>query len=684
MRLPFMNDGPEWRHWRVVAGALLLWLMSAAALAAAPAPQSASPADQQQRIERLSANVRNATAVRAVRRLQVALNHYREAGLWREAAQLFTRDATAQYGAQSLAGRGEIAAFLQSQVLAGTGRRQLGEGDLNTHLAFSPVITVDADGRIVRGRWHELSMTGRYGANADWANGIYENVYAEENGIWKIRHLHYYPSFVGPYAPGWRNADRGDSVTIAPFHYTPAGAGTPIPLDPVISPADRAPADAAGRKRRVAQLAAQLACLQAESKIRSLQSAYGFYMDRRMWDDIADLYADDGTFEPGQRGVYRGRASIRHALEQIGPKDLAVGVINDHIQLQPVVTLAPDCHSATLRGTEFVMAGQNGGDAAWGINFHDDTYRFIDGRWRLQSAHVYQRMRSDYTQGWAKSAFPVRTAAAGYEPDAPPTVKYAAYPVFYVPPLRFPNPGRDRRPFGNPSVAASAGSLDELLAAAERDLDIVNAQDGAENVSNAYGYYIDESLWDNTAELFAVNGSKELAGVGNYIGREHVRESMVGRYGRGGRRAGSMTLHQKTEPVVTVADDGRTARIREKLLQLNSSRDGDGSYIIGIYENNIVRENGVWKISRMDLDYTWNASYSTGWARVTPRRAAAAPAGASATPAAPAAPARANNVPPPDGPLRGAPAAPYPDLATMAFHYRNPVSGRDPPELLPP
>ncbi len=73
--------------------------------------------------------------------------------------------------------------------------------------------------------------------------------------------------------------------------------------------------------------------------------------------------------------------------------------------------MAADCQSATLRGTEFVMAGQNGGDAAWGINLHDDNYRFIDGKWRLQSAHVYQRMRSDYTQGWAKSAFPVRTAA---------------------------------------------------------------------------------------------------------------------------------------------------------------------------------------------------------------------------------------------------------------------------------
>ncbi len=629
------------------------------------------------RLERLSVSVRHATALRSVKRLQNALNHYREAGQWQEAAALFTRDAVAQVGTFAVAGRAPIAAMLQSQALAGTGRRSLGEGDLNSHMAFSPVVTMDPDGRVLRGRWHELSMTGQFGLRADWADGIYENEYVAEDGIWKIRRLHYHPSFAGAYAPGWRNADQSDKVTIVPFHYSPDRAGTPIPQSPPLTAADRSPRDAVGQRGRIAQLTAQLACLQAESTIRSLQNAYGFYMDRRMWDDIADLYAADGTFEPGQRGVYRGRASIRHALEQLGPQDLAVGVINDHTQMQPVVTLAADCRSATLRGTELAMTGQNGQDAFWGINLHDNSYRLIAGKWQLQSVHVYQRLRSDYAQGWAKSALPVRTAAAGYAADAVPTVIYAAYPAFQVPPVRFSNPGRDRDAFGRPAALTLTGSLDDALTAAERDLDVVVAQDGAENVSNAYGYYIDEFLWDNTADMFAVNGSKELAGIGNYIGRERVRESMVARYGRNGRRAASMTLHQKTEPVVNVAPDGRSARIREKLLQLNSARDNDGSYIIGIYENNVVRERGVWKIARMDLDYTWTASYSTGWARVAPPVPRAAAAAAARPPAV-------NNGVPPDGPLRGAPAAPFPELATMAFHYKNPVSGRDPPELLPP
>ena len=638
----------------------------------APAVEAVRAQAQRLRLERISAGLRHATAVRAARRVQAALAHYREAGLWDEAARLFTRDAVMQAGDQRYQGPAAIASFLQSRALAGTGRTGLGYGDLNTHLVMSPVITLDADGRTVRGRWHELSMTGRYGERADWANGILENEYVEEDGVWKIRRHHYHPSFLGTYAQGWRNADRSDTVTVVPFHYTPDRAGTPIPLQPEITAADRAPPDAAGQRERAAGLLADLRCLRAQSEIRSLQSAYGYYVDRRMWDDVADLFTASGSFEPGLRGVYRGRASIRRALEQFGPRDLAAGVINEHTQLQPVITLSADCQSARARVSELVMIGQNGAEAFWGINIQENGYRRVNGRWQIDSMRSIRRLRSNYEQGWQHSALAATPAPEGFAPDAPPTSRQAAYPAFQVPPLHFANPAGEGAPFGDPSVVA-AGSLEQLLAAAERELAIVVAQDGSENVSNAYGYYIDEFLWDETADVFATHGEKELSYIGNYIGRERIRASLFARYGRGGRRAAGMTLHQKVAPVVTVAPDGRSARVRTKLFQLNSARDGDGSYISGIYENSLVRENEVWKIRKMDLEYVWNASYSTGWAKVAER----------AQPRVPVAVARSFE-PAPDGPLRGQSAAPFPDVAPMAFHYVNPVSGRAPAELLDP
>jgi hypothetical protein len=218
-----------------------------------------------------------------------------------------------------------------------------------------------------------------------------------------------------------------------------------------------------------------------------------------------------------------------------------------------------------------------------------------------------------------------------------------------------------------PELLTRVGELERKLRRAE-------AYDGAENVSNAYGYYIDEFKWDDTAELFARDGWKELSYIGTYVGREHVRQSMVLRYGSKGRTGKMMTLHQKTQPVVDAAEDGRSARIRERLFQINSVTDAPGSYIGGIYENEVVLEDGVWKISQMDLDYTWTTSYKTGWAQARSEDAArfAPPPGAPPPPLAP------------DRPLRGVVTAPFPEIVDVPFHYRNPVSGRAPAVLLLP
>ena len=106
---------------------------------------------------------------------------------------------------------------------------------------------------------------------------------------------------------------------------------------------------------------------------------------------------------------------------------------------------------------------------------------------------------------------------------------------------------------------------------------------------------------------------------------------------------------------------------------MNASRSPGGSWMSGIYENAAVKENGVWKLSAMDLDYTWSADYLGGWAN--------ADAGAFSR-FVPAAGSLTGDAAP-DAPLRGIITPPYPtDVVDMAFHYRNPVSGREPPVLL--
>ena len=149
---------------------------------------------------------------------------------------------------------------------------------------------------------------------------------------------------------------------------------------------------------------------------------------------------------------------------------------------------------------------------------------------------------------------------------------------------------------------------------------------------------------------------------------------MVIRYGRNGRTTANMQFHQKTQPYVTVAADGQSARIRLRLWQFGSSPTAPGSWISGIYENQVILENGVFKIQGMDLDYVWLANYKGGWGGIAE--------GWSRTFAPrPGAPDPFANFPP-DAPLRGNVFPPFPKITPMDFHYVNPVSGRRPEILL--
>ena len=76
--------------------------------------------------------------------------------------------------------------------------------------------------------------------------------------------------------------------------------------------------------------------------IENLQRIYGYYFDRAQWDQMADLFAETGTIEFAQTGVYAGKRHVRQFLGTMGPQGGEPGWMNEHIQLQIVVTVAPD------------------------------------------------------------------------------------------------------------------------------------------------------------------------------------------------------------------------------------------------------------------------------------------------------------------------------------------------------
>ena len=581
----------------------------------------------QKQIARLDADVQSAEAIRAIKRLQYAYGHYAEFGLWHDLADLFADKGVGHYPAGDL-GKEEIRKLFLQDV--GKGKLGLSEGQLYPHIMLQPVVTLGPDRKTAKGRWRVLAMLGSYGGDAIWAGGVYENEYILENGVWKISDLHYYSRYSGRYEqPGW-TADKG---TI-PIHYDPARAGTPIPENTSPpSPAETSPTRAT-LSRRLADLTHRAQLLNDEAEVENLQHIYGYYVDRKMWEDVADLFAADATMEFGRQGVYAGKKSIRRALDQFGPQGLREGELNDRLQLQTIVHVAPDGRTAKARGVELAMAGVNGVGAQWGEGVFENEFVKNNGVWQIKAMHFYPRLLTDYDKGWAKDAQPAPGPSKYYPPDRPATEVYEMFPKFYIPPFHFANPvtglatrypnGTDHadRP-SNPKPAITKTSavltiaeLTQRIAETVRLTKAAVAFDAAENLTSAYGYYLDEFMWDETADLFARDGRRRFSTISDDDGREQIRESIKRRY-PGKKPTDYFTVHQLVQPVIHVSSDGQSAKIRTRLFQLAGASGGAGLWLAGIYECSTGLEDGVWKFKTMSLDYTWTADYKSGWARVS-------------------------------------------------------------------
>jgi hypothetical protein len=632
----------------------------------------------QQRVDRLEALTQRVEAISAIKRLQHAYGHYSELGLWHDFADLFA-DTGIGYYTQGALDREGIRNLFVKEV--GQGRIGLADGRIYPHISMQPVVTLAPDGQSGKARWHIMAMLGGYKGNASWAGGIYENAYVRENGVWKMQEVRYHAQYGGRYeAPSWTPTNAP-----TPFHFDAARVGKPI-LDvgaSVVGAALRRPETLASLATRMADIATRARRLNDEIEVTNLQHAYGYYLDRKMWDDVADLFANDGTMEIGLQGVYAGKASIRRGLNSFGPAGLAEGEINDHIQLQTIVTVMPD-GTARARGTDIGMLGRTGAKALWAQSIYENEFVKQGGVWKFKAMHVYPRFIVDAEQGWGKDAQPAPGPSKEFPPDRPSTETYEIFPRFHIAPFHFDHPVTGRPPQypegtkaasrprpvkpAAPAPVTSAARLASLLSATELSVERSKAYHAAENLATAYGFYIDEFKWDETADIFSRNGWKELSYVGTYVGRERIRESLKRRYPNP-KSTTFLTIHQIVQPVIHVSADARSAKIRVRPFQLGGPANGEGSWIGGIYENGAMDEGGTWKLSGMDLDYVWQAPSRGGWVKVT-------------TP--PAAPQVALVKEfPPDRPLRGSIAAPFPKVHAMPFHYRNPVSGRVPPVLLP-
>jgi hypothetical protein len=225
-------------------------------------------------------------------------------------------------------------------------------------------------------------------------------------------------------------------------------------------------------------------------------------------------------------------------------------------------------------------------------------------------------------------------------PDRPPTAIYETYPKVYTPPFHFGNPSQSK-------AVVHAGTAvpappDRQIAAAARQAQRALDCNEIENLQNAYGYYVEKSLWSDISMLFAEDAVLELDAA-NYAGRDRIR-AFLESTGPEGPVQGVLNSQLQLQPVIHIDTDGSSARLRSRVLELTRDAQGRPMWGGGIYENEVVKVQGVWKFRRLHLYRNYKVFYKGGWA-------------------APGKPASD------EGQI-------LPSQYTVPFHYRNPVSGK--------
>lgn len=402
-------------------------------------------------------------------------------------------------------------------------------------------------------------------------------------------------------------------------------------------------------------------------ELKNLQQIYGFYVDKALWDQVVDLFAEDGSLELGFNGVYVGKDAIRKYLYSLtdGKPGLLKGQLNNHPQFSPYITIGSDGVRAKARWQQWIYDGILGAGSGgnWGAGTYENEYVKEGGVWKIKTLHFFERFYAPYEGGWTRAApeTAYRYGKSKVKPTKPSSVVYAPYPASFEPPFHDDRPDQagallsagDARK-AKPSAGKTVAELEGEVRALELKLERLQAVDAVETLEAAYGFYVDKSLPDAISALFAQNSTLEILGRGVFIGLDRNYEYM--------RRLsapapGAMFNHMPLQPVVHVSPDGNSAQARARLLVMFGATGRAGQWGDGTYENTFIKENGVWKFQTLMGTMGMYTDYDEGWAKKPAPMMSYFPGY------------------PPDMPT-SLKYEPYPANFVTPFHYKNPVSGK--------
>ena len=218
--------------------------------------------------------------------------------------------------------------------------------------------------------------------------------------------------------------------------------------------------------------------------------------------------------------------------------------------------------------------------------------------------------------------------------------------------------------------------LKKRIEALERHISRLDDINAVKFLQYTYGYFMDKGLYDEVVDLFADDGMLSFMG-GLYKGKDSVRRLYCGRLrtiftkGMNHTIDGMLVDHMQSQGVIDVADDGLAARARFRgFLQGGVHKSMQDPPVelprqwweAGVYENEYVKEDGVWKIKFLNYNLHWQGTFEEGWAN-TDVISTNAPVTYPEDPLGP-------------DELHARPPKIWPQTYCVPFHYVHPVTGK--------
>ena len=160
----------------------------------------------------------------------------------------------------------------------------------------------------------------------------------------------------------------------------------------------------------------------------------------RCGSEVADLFAAEGTFEYGQMGVYVGKAHIRRALLLLGEEGPEPGKLNNYMQLQSVIDVAPDGRDRQGALARHGPARPGHQSGQWGEGTYENEYVKQNGVWKLARLHFYTPASPTTTWAGPSPPSPCRGRAPSSRRTRRRPRSIASFPGVYIPPFDYPHP----------------------------------------------------------------------------------------------------------------------------------------------------------------------------------------------------------------------------------------------------